>query len=77
MPGEDWPPVPSQKDLILADFDSETPWGDRRQEIVFIGASMDEAAITAQLDTALLTDEEMQRYAEQHAVMDVSVDQRA
>lgn len=29
----------------------------RRQEVVFIGASMDEAAISAQLDEALLTPE--------------------
>jgi hypothetical protein len=32
------------------------------QEIVFIGAGMDQAAIEAQLDGALLTDEELQRY---------------
>uniref|UniRef100_A0A1D2AFQ4 CobW C-terminal domain-containing protein n=2 Tax=Auxenochlorella protothecoides TaxID=3075 RepID=A0A1D2AFQ4_AUXPR len=57
-----WPEARPQRDVILADFDAEGEWGDRRQEIVFIGASMDEAAITAQLDSALLTEEEMSDY---------------
>ena len=33
------------------------------QEIVFIGAGMDEAAICKQLDGALVTDDEFERYA--------------
>jgi hypothetical protein len=32
----------------------QEPWGDRRQEIVFIGHAMDEAAIRARLDAALV-----------------------
>ena len=72
MPSDKWPSLQSQKDQVLEDFDPETSWGDRRQEIVFLGASMDEAAIVAQLDTALLTDDEMQRYEKQHAMVHVS-----
>ncbi len=30
------------------------PWGDRRQELVFIGQSLDQAALTARLDAALV-----------------------
>lgn len=37
----------------------EAPFGDRRQEIVFIGAGMNRAALERRLDGALLTDEEM------------------
>jgi len=34
----------------------QEPWGDRRQEIVFIGAGIDWPAITARLDSALIAD---------------------
>merc|ERR1712039_572554 len=36
----------------------EKQYGDRRQEIFFIGTSMDEAEIRAALDQALVTDKE-------------------
>jgi len=36
-----------------------SPWGDRRQEIVIIGADMDKEHIIAAFDQCLLTDEEM------------------
>ncbi|KAL4424848.1 hypothetical protein ABPG77_011098 [Micractinium sp. CCAP 211/92] len=57
---EDWPAEGAQRSVILGDFAGE--YGDRRQEIVFIGASMDRAAIEKQLDSALLTDAEMEQY---------------
>lgn len=39
-------------------------FGDRRQEIVFIGAGMDEAGIRMALDSCLLSDREMSVFAE-------------
>jgi G3E family GTPase len=39
----------------------QEPWGDRRQEIVVIGAKMNREALTTMLDGALLTDAEMKK----------------
>lgn len=36
------------------------PWGDRRQQLAFIGSEMDREAIAAELDACLLTDTEME-----------------
>ncbi|CAL8471986.1 g11528 [Coccomyxa elongata] len=63
VPESEWPTDKAQRDVVLSDFEKDSPYGDRRQEIVFIGAGMDEAAIGKQLDGALVTDEEFDRYA--------------
>jgi G3E family GTPase len=48
----------------------EEPWGDRRQELVFIGIEMDEAALRARLDAALLVPDELARGADAWATLD-------
>ncbi|MEM6810320.1 MAG: zinc metallochaperone GTPase ZigA [Pseudomonadota bacterium] len=52
-----WPPVADHRREIMSHV--EPPYGDRRQEIVFIGQNMDAAEATAALDACLLTDAEL------------------
>ena len=54
---EEWPTDPGERADILANF--EGAFGDRRQELVFIGRKLDETAIRAALDAALMTEAEM------------------
>lgn len=60
-PEEEWPEdVPENADLledIRREFDG--PFGDRRQEIVFIGIDMDRSVIESLLEECLLTDDEL------------------
>jgi len=57
VPEEHWPADPAQ----LAEIErvSKGPNGDCRQEIVLIGSEMDREALTAMLDSALLTEQEL------------------
>ncbi|MCQ4160706.1 GTP-binding protein [Roseomonas sp. GC11] len=48
---EQWPDDPAWRAQLRQHW--EEPWGDRRQEIVFIGIGMDERALRAQLDACL------------------------
>jgi G3E family GTPase len=52
VPRERWPTHPDALAEVAAKW--QEPWGDRRQELVFIGHGMDEAALRAALDAALV-----------------------
>ena len=52
VPRERWPTHPDALKEVGEVW--EEPWGDRRQELVFIGAGMDKDALTARLDAALV-----------------------
>lgn len=57
LPREMWP---ADKDIIESiERDFAGQWGDRRQEIVFIGEGIDARQISAALDECLLNDKEM------------------
>lgn len=51
VPREDWPGHQEFRDLLQSRWDSA--WGDRRQELVFIGVDMNEASVRTALDGCL------------------------
>ena len=56
--GEDeWPEDPQDRQSIRESM--QDPYGDRRQELVFIGVDLDEVVLRSRLEACLLTDEEM------------------
>jgi G3E family GTPase len=57
-PMREWPPDERERMEIMQDW--MAPFGDRRQEIAFIGLRMSEAEIRARLDECLLTPTEME-----------------
>ena len=60
IPRDEWPAEDEKKEAILRDFSGR--YGDRKQEIVFIGIKLDRKDVEAKLDACLLTDDEMAAY---------------
>ncbi|MEY2988791.1 MAG: hypothetical protein RJB13_2312 [Pseudomonadota bacterium] len=56
-PEADWVLTPEERKEVAQKWDKQ--WGDRAQELVVIGQSMDVAAIRSKLDHCLLSDEEI------------------
>ncbi|KAG9193423.1 hypothetical protein G6011_03458 [Alternaria panax] len=57
---EDWGADEDTLKAIRGDF--EGPWGDRRQEMVFIGEKLDVDGLTKMFDSCLLTRSEMKKW---------------
>ncbi|MTI97775.1 MAG: GTP-binding protein [Marinobacter adhaerens] len=57
VPESNWPEDPDYRTAIMESW--EEPFGDMRQELVFIGQNLDRDFITRQLDECLLDDEQL------------------
>jgi hypothetical protein len=54
VPKDRWPDHPQARAYLNEHW--QDPFGDRRQELVFIGVGMDKTAISTALDAALVQD---------------------
>lgn len=57
VPKNQWPDNPDSAQRIVAQW--KAPYGDRRQELVFIGQGLDQQDMRDALDACLLTDDEL------------------
>ena len=55
VPRDRWPDHPGAREYLTTHW--QDPWGDRRQELVFIGSGIDWPALVARLDAALLPED--------------------
>jgi|LauGreDrversion2_3_1035106.scaffolds.fasta_scaffold123390_1 G3E family GTPase len=62
---------------VMEEFDAHSRWGDRRQELVFIGIRMLRSEIEALFDACLLTDEEMKQFEDYMSDQPNAVEVRA
>jgi G3E family GTPase len=61
IPREDWPTDDASLAFIQAHW--QEPFGDMRQELVFIGQGLDQTAMTNALNACLLSDQDLNRGA--------------
>lgn len=65
LPEEEYTTGDAEVDsLVQHDIKKGGEWGDRRQELVFIGENLDHGTLEMLLDECLLTDDEMRRWVE-------------
>jgi G3E family GTPase len=57
VPESSWPEDGVSRDAIIESW--QEPFGDMRQELVFIGQGLDKESVIAELDACLLNDEEL------------------
>ena len=55
IPKENWPDTESTREYLREHW--QEPWGDRRQELVFIGSGIDWPSLNAALDDCLVNDD--------------------